>query len=167
MLSHTGTILSHCVKAYTGDTYSHVSISLDKSLEHMYSFGRTNPYNPFWGSFVQESPNYGTFKRFKNTKVSLYSLDVTDTEYNNIKKVIKDFEKNKEDYRFNTIGLFAVMLHVNVKRKNHYYCAEFVKYVLDNSNVKTDLPDLVKPEDFKNIKGIECIYTGQLRDYKA
>ena len=80
VLSFTGTILSRIVKLYTRKEYSHVSISLDKDLKHMYSFGRLNPYNPFWGGFVQESPNYGTFKRFKNSKIKIYSMEVSDEE---------------------------------------------------------------------------------------
>ena len=64
VLTYTGTVLSRFVKLFTKGEYSHVSISLDENLEEMYSFGRINPYIPFWGGFVQESPHYGTFKRF-------------------------------------------------------------------------------------------------------
>ena len=66
ILTHTGTTLSKIIKNYTKDEFSHVSISLDKDLNEMYSFGRLNPYNPFWGGFVHEGINFGTFKRFKN-----------------------------------------------------------------------------------------------------
>ena len=48
VLTHTGTALSTIIKYYTKDEFSHVSISLDEELEEMYSFGRLNPYNPFW-----------------------------------------------------------------------------------------------------------------------
>ena len=40
VLTYTGTFLSRIVNIYTGKKYSHVSISLDKNLEYMYSFGR-------------------------------------------------------------------------------------------------------------------------------
>ena len=50
----------------------------------MYSFGRLNAYNPFIGGFVHESPKYGTFKRFKNTKAKIYSIEVDDRVYNEI-----------------------------------------------------------------------------------
>ena len=54
VLSHTGTVLSRLIKTFTRAEYSHVSISLDKNLEKMYSFGRINPYNPFYAGFVHE-----------------------------------------------------------------------------------------------------------------
>lgn len=78
VLAHTGTTLATIIKYYTKDEFSHVSIALDDELEEMYSFGRLNPYNPFWGGFVHENIYKGTFKRFKNTKTEVYSLLVTD-----------------------------------------------------------------------------------------
>ena len=77
ILTYTGTILSQIVKVYTRREFSHVSISLDENLTKMYSFGRLNPYNPFSGGFVHERINQGTFKRFKNTKTKIYSLEVS------------------------------------------------------------------------------------------
>lgn len=63
ILTHTGTMLSNIIKKYTKDEFSHVSIALDKELNRMYSFGRLNPYNAFYGGFVHEYINEGTFKR--------------------------------------------------------------------------------------------------------
>ena len=85
VLTYTGTILSKAVKVYTRKKYSHISIALDKELKEMYSFGRLNPYNPFIGGFVHESINSGTFKRFKNTTTRIYSLNVSDKQYEKIK----------------------------------------------------------------------------------
>ena len=48
VLTHSGTALSKIIKGFTKDEFSHVSISLDKELNEMYSFGRLNPYNPFY-----------------------------------------------------------------------------------------------------------------------
>lgn len=166
VLSYTGTILSRCVKLYTHKKYTHVSISLDENLDHMYSFGRLNAYNPFIGGFIQESPNYGTFKRFKKTKSIIYSLEVSDKQYNNIKKEIDKFIDTDEKYYFNMWGIIVVMFNKNPTRKNHFYCAEFVKYILDNAGVGVNLPEIVKPEDFNHIEGLTVIYEGLLRDYK-
>lgn len=165
VLTYTGTILSKIVKIYTRKEFSHVSISLDEDLEHMYSFGRINAYNPFWGGFVQESVDTGTFKRFKNTKTRIYSLQVDDEQYDKVVQVINDIKNKKSEYNFNILGLIGVVLHYKVKREKHFYCAEFVKYVLEKSNVVYDLPELVKPEDFKEIDNLEVVYTGMLKEY--
>ena len=99
ILTHTGTTLSKIIKSFTKDEFSHVSISLDINLEKMYSFGRTNPYNPFWGGFVHESVNSGTFKRFKRTKALIYSLEVTDKQYEVIDRLINHMKSYKKIYR--------------------------------------------------------------------
>ena len=57
------------------------------------------------------------------------------------------------------------MLHYKVKREKYFYCAEFVKYVLEQSQIVCDLPDIVKPEDFKEINNLNVVYTGSLREY--
>lgn len=165
VLSYTGTLLSKLIKIYTRKEYSHVSISLDEQLNSMYSFGRINPYVPFIGGFVQESPNYGTFKRFKNAKTKIYSMEVTDEEYEMIKETIDSFRANKKNYKYNVMGLIAVMAHCHLKRENFFYCAEFVKHVFDSSGVELDLPEVVKPDDFQNINDLRVIYTGKMKEY--
>lgn len=166
VLTHTGTVLSRIIKDYTQDEFSHVSISLDKELKEMYSFGRLNPYNPFWGGFVHEGINFGTFKRFGNTVCKIYSLYVTDEQYNNAKGIIEYIKSSKQLQGFNIIGLLAVGFHKKITFENSFYCAEFVKYVLDKSGIENNLPELIKPEDFKNIRGLNEIYSGRLRKYQ-
>ena len=168
VLTHTGTVLSRIIKYYTKDEFSHVSIALDPDLKEMYSFGRLNPYNPFWGSFVHEEINKGTFKRFKRTNTEVYSLFVTDEKYEKARKIITYFNDNKEKYKFNILGLICVSIHKKIKRKNSFYCAEFVKHVLKASGVSevNDLPQIIRPEDFKQIQGLRLEYEGLLRKYK-
>lgn len=165
VLTYSGTILSKLIKIYTQKEYSHVSISLDEDLRHMYSFGRLNPYVPFFAGFVQESPKFGTFKRFNKTKTKIYSLEVDERQYEKITRIIRKFDLEKEKYSFNIIGLLAVALNLKIKRERSFYCAEFVKYVLDNSNLQIDLPEIIKPDDFACIEGSHEVYTGKLTDY--
>ena len=167
VLTHTGTWLSNRIKEYTKNEYSHVSISLDKELNKMYSFGRKNAYNPFWGGFIQEYSYKGTFKRFYDTKCIIYSYKVTNESYNLLNENIKKMYKKRKKYKFNFWGLCAVVFNKKINRKNTFYCAEFVKYILQESNIKVSLPEIVKPEDFQKIDGIKEIYKGYLRDYKT
>ena len=144
VLTHTGTLLSRIIKCHTKDEFSHCSISLDIQLNNMYSFGRLNPYNAFWGGFVHEYINKGTFKRFYKTVAKIYVLRVSDEQYEKVKNIIMKIQANKEKYSF--------------------YCAEFVKYIIEHAGVETGLPEVVKPEDFKYMKGLKEVYSGLLRD---
>lgn len=166
ILTHTGTVLSRIIKKYTKDEFSHVSIALDKELNRMYSFGRLNPYNAFYGGFVHEYINEGTFKRFYKTRAKIYSLEISDEQYKEISKNIIKFEQSKDKYKFNTVGLFAVGIHKRIQKENRFYCAEFVKYILEKSGVDTKLPEIIKPEDFKKLEGLKEIYSGLLRQYQ-
>lgn len=166
VLTHTGTLLSKVIKMYTKDEFSHVSIALDIELKQMYSFGRVNPYNPIIGGFVHEYINKGTFKRFFKTKASIYSLEITNEQYQDIRNIIREFVNNKEKYKFNILGLFAAGFHKKISSEKSFYCAEFVKYVMDKAQIKIKLPETVKPDDFKKIENLEKLYSGLLRKYR-
>lgn len=166
VLTYTGTIVSKIVKFYTRKEFSHVSIALDSELEEMYSFGRLNPYNPFSGGFVREGIDVGTFKRFKNTKSAIYSLSLSEEQYDKIKKLIQKMSKKNKLYKFNKLGLLAVAVHYKYTKENYFYCAEFVKYLLEQAGIDMDIPEIVKPMDFKELDNLHLEYEGILKDYK-
>ncbi len=167
VLTHTGTIISKVVRFWTKDEFSHVSISLDEDLEQMYSFGRLKPYNPILAGLVHEKQNEGTFKRFFNTKACIYSIEVEDYQYIQLKETIYMMYLNKKQYKFNILGLLAIGFKKEIKMQNYFYCAEFVKYVLEKSGINLELPEkLIKPEDFKKIENKELEYYGLFRKFK-
>ena len=119
------------------------------------------------GGFVHEAIDGGTFKRFYKTKAKVYALEVTDAQYETIQNNIKQIQAQKESYAFNRLGLFAVGLHRKIQKEHAFYCAEFVKYILEKAGLEVNLPELIKPEDFKKIRGLHEIYAGVLRKYSS
>lgn len=166
VLTHTGTTLSSIIKYYTKEKYSHVSIALDPELKELYSFGRLNPYNPYKAGFIHEELNKGTFARFRNTVGAVYSLEVTDEQYEEISSLIEQMKENKEKYKFNIIGLFLVSINKKYEREDKFYCAEFVKYVLETSLDRKLLPEIVKPMDFLELGNMHLIYEGLFKKYE-
>ncbi len=167
ILTYTGTILSKIIHIYTKEEYTHSSISLDRELTRMYSFGRYNAYNPFWGGFIRERINERTFKRFYNTKTVIYSLEITDEQYERIESEIRAFILEKDLYRFNLLGLIAKAFNLRLRRRYRFYCSEFVKYLLDKAKIENNLPDVVEPEDFKKLPCLNLVYQGKLRNYSV
>ena len=165
VLTYTGTVLSKLIRISTKAEYSHVSLSLDKKLNKMYSFGRLNPYNPFIGGFVHEGINIGTFKRFKKTKTEIYSIEITNKQYNKIKQIIKDINKNKKSYKFNRLGLALALINYRYERKNKFYCAQFVRYLIDSANIDASFSNAVRPMDFKKYNNFNLLYKGILKNY--
>lgn len=167
ILAHTGTLLSRLIKIRTGEEYTHSSIALNDSLKVMYSFGRLNPYNPFIGGFVEEGADFGTYKRFYNTEISVYEVNVTDEQYELISNEIKIISLNRKKFKFNLKGLFLAGFNMKTKGNNTYYCAEFVKHILEVGKVDiSNIPEVIKPEHFKMIKDGNLVYKGLLSMYK-
>lgn len=80
LLTNTGTFLTRVIKSYTRAPYNHASISFDRELSELYSFGRKTPSNPLDGGFVKEDIKTGTYSRFPNTTCVIYELQVTNRE---------------------------------------------------------------------------------------
>lgn len=167
VLTYTGTVLSKLIKLYTRNEFCHSSIALDESLQEMYSFGRLNPYNPFIGGFTKEGISFGTFKRFKNTNAAVYSLKVTNKKFNKLKNTLKKMKHQKKEYQYNFLGLVACALNIRLKRDKHFYCSEFMKYLLEGANISQlgVLPNITRPEDLKKIKNLHLEYKGKLQNY--
>lgn len=167
VVSQTGTILSRIIKAITRDEYNHASIALDASLEEMYSFGRMHPYNPVWGGFVKESPDKGTFKRFRKTRMKLIKVEVSAEKYEEVKHILKNMYQHRRRYHYNYIGLATAFFKISYKIENCYYCSEFVKEVLIQSHIaeESDFSEVVKPIDFTSIENGTEVYEGYLRQY--
>lgn len=167
ILTDAGTILGKIIKLKTGRKYTHVSISLDENLNEMYSFSRIKPYNCFIGGFVHERPNCVSYKRFKKTEALIKYMEITDYQYEKLKEQIVLFKRNKKIYKFNVLGLAYILFNKKIHRKNHFYCAEFLKHVLQNANIRVNLPEMPRPENFEDLKYAKPIYRGLLNNYRA
>src|SRR5699024_6334381 len=122
LLTHSGSLLSRWINKYTKEPYTHVSIALDINLKELYSFGRIYPSNPLIGGFVKEDIKNGTYARFPNTMCALYSLKIDDIQYNKLRKELHRFKINSDNYAYNLMGLFGVMLNYPLEREGHYFC---------------------------------------------
>lgn len=154
IVSQTGTVLSRLLKAVTGASYNHVSISLDKTLTTMYSFGRISPYNPVWGGFVMESPQTGTFKRFAKTEAVVLGLYVSEEQYKSVFRVLEAMYRCKQSYHYNYLGLFLAAFHIRYRRKGRYYCSEFVRDFLISSQIVDagQFARITQPFEFMHLK---------------
>lgn len=169
LLTRTGTKFSTIIHRVTKYEYTHASIALDKELNQLYSFGRKSMILPFIAGFVREDVNSGVFEKYSDTKCILYELDVSPDTYEQIKNIINKFEKNKNIYRYNFLGLLLIFFNIPYKRERHFLCSQFVAYVLDKSGaVELDKEfTTVKPRDFMKIVEKRLIYNGVLRHYET
>lgn len=168
ILMHTNTLPSKFVKAFTQYAYSHVAISLTKDCYTTYSFGRRGVYNLLNGGFAVQNKDGKFFKRFNKTICKIYELEITDEQYEAIKREIKRIEKNRNIYKYDFLGAFLRWLNKPVTFENKFVCSHFVAYILEKSQTCNfgKATCLVLPQDFTKIDGIKEIYNGVYLLYK-
>lgn len=166
VLSQTGTVLSRLLHTITKKEFNHSSISLNPELTRMYSFGRRNAYNPFWAGYVKESPYFGTFKRFPKTNIAVIELQVSAQTYESVAAYLEDLYPRHNQLRYDILGLLAAAFGIHLKRKNYYYCSDFVKEVLVANEIDgaRELGEIVHPVDFLGLPNAKVIYRGRLCD---
>jgi hypothetical protein len=165
VFSKTGTWLSRTLNIFSETKYVHASLSFEDSFTKMYSFGRTNPDNPFSGGFVEENLYDGVFKKFPKSECLIYKIRVTEEQYYDLQQAVQDFLKDKDKYRYNFLGLFAIPLNKTIKRKHHYFCSQFVSEVLIKGSIyqSNKAPELTVPYDLLSIQNKDIIYEGLAR----
>ncbi|SES31378.1 hypothetical protein [Psychrobacillus sp. OK032] len=164
LLTDTGTILTRMIKSYTKKPYNHASIAFDAELMEIYSFGRKVENNPFMGGFVREDIHSILFNQ---ADCAIYSLIITNDEFQSMYQYIQEIAAQKDYYRYNFIGLFGVPFKKPIKRKNAFFCSQFVASVLKESKIigfEKDL-SLVEPSDLPHSANFQLIFEGRLKDY--
>jgi len=77
--------------------------------------------------------------------------------------------ENADCYRYNVLGLILCRMNIAYDRKRRYFCSEFVSEVLEKSNAieLPKHPSLMRPADYTNIDGINCLFDGKLHELKS
>ena len=162
VLSDTGTWFSKIIGMYTGKNKNHTSIAFDEELTEMYSFGRKQRYNPISGGFVEEDPRTGLFQ---NANCSIFQYKVSLMEYNRMRERVMAFKTEQEHYKYNLLGLFGIVLQLNIQREYAFFCSEFVATILKESSIEIDRPSFVQPHHFAEYPSMQLIYDGRMSHF--
>lgn len=164
IFTKTGTWLSKLIYLFARIKYAHSSISFDNSFTKMYSFGRTNPEDPFSGGFVVENLYEGVYRKYSECECMIYRVRITEKQYCMLEKQIDHFLKEQKKYKYNFLGLLGVLLKRPIKRENRYFCSQFVSEILMNSHVFKcrKVPELICTNELLMIENKEMIYEGFL-----
>jgi len=162
VFTKTGTWLSRVIATFSDMKYVHASISFDDSFTKMYSFGRTNPDNPFSGGFVEEDLKGGVYQKYTEARCLIYKVKVTKLQYDSLKAELAKFQNEADKYHYNLIGLVGAKFGIPLKRKHHYFCSQFVSELLINSKIY-DIdkePEIISPSDLYSVSNMELLYEG-------
>lgn len=152
ILTYTGSFVSRTVKLFTGDEYTHASISFDSSLTTMYTFGRARDESITDGMFKIEDISSPYYQERKNpVPYGVFCVPVTPAEKKNMEKKIAYFAKNKSKFQFDFFGLILNGLGIPNNPKNRYFCSRFVAEILNAGDPNHPLvkePSLQHPQTF-------------------
>ncbi|GAF66760.1 hypothetical protein BTS2_3664 [Bacillus sp. TS-2] len=164
LLSDTGTLFAKLIRFYTRKPLNHVSISFDKELNEVYSFGRKRPHNPFLGGFVNEDMNSFIFQR---ANCEVYRCEISEEDYLNMKRKVMEIALEQEKYKYNILGMVALMLRLDYDRKYAFFCSQFVATVLKECQVPivSKSPNLIQPYHFSTSHYLEKVYAGKVGYY--
>lgn len=168
VLTQTRTYPARAIRLYTHEPYAHASIAFDEDLDEMYSFARRGVFNPFNAGFIREHIDKGVFGRCSSTECCIYKLQITKEQYNDLRAEIEVFNKNKNSYSYNYLGLLGAAFNIPIRSKQRYFCSQFVAYVLEQSGIYVFNKNyaLVKPRDIRVNSNLETVYQGRLSEYR-
>lgn len=168
MFSHSGTIPSKIIRKMTGFEYSHVSLSLDSNLKSLYSFARRYIYNPFNSGFVEEKFDKGIFGIKHNITCKVYKLEITEEEYWKLKANLNYFVTRQCYLKYNFFGLLSPIIGIPIKRKDCYFCSQFVGDILGNSGIiqLNKDPIFITPKELASKIKAPTFYEGNMDTLK-
>ena len=164
LLTDTGSLLSQTIKRFTQQKYNHCSLAFDLELKQTYSFGRKQPWNPINGGFVQEDVHSDFFL---TSDCTVFSLTVTEEQRDKMLAFIEKTERQKQEMKYNFLGLVAANFEIEWQREYHYFCSEFVATALVAGGAYSpDKPlSFVAPYDLVNNLPLELVFEGTLYEY--
>ncbi len=165
-MAQTGTRPARFFRFMTKKPFNHVSLSADESLSEMYSFCRTYRRFPLPATFNKETVGQGTLGCYGTIPCEIYKIQVTHEQKAEYERIIRHFSDNRNVYSYNILGLLAVYLDIEWKRKKNFLCSQFVAYTMDKIGIQLEKPFcLYKPDDFRSFPGATLVYSGELNSF--
>ena len=166
LLTRTGTVPAKIIHLFKGGTFTHTSLSLLPSTDHLYSYARRKINNPLKAGLITENIHTEVFAKYPDCHCALFALNVSDEAYDNMNNKIEYFFDNYKKAKYNFFGMIPLALGIKIRRRLKLTCSQFVAIVLDSSK-EIELPKdpyLMLPNDFPHINGIRLVYEGKLKD---
>ena len=144
------------IEAMTGSYYTHTSIGLEEDMNTFYSFG--------FKGFVAEKITQRVRPDKTPFPCQLYELEVPSGVYASIKDIIARFQARSEELHYSHFGVVMCLLRIPFRRKNHYFCSQFVAEVLKKSEATRlrKYTSLYVAQDFKRLPGMKLAFHGNL-----
>lgn len=165
VLSMSGTKFSRFLRFFSKLEFTHASLSFEKDLSTLYSFGRKKVRMPWIAGFTIEHPNTGIFGLY-DADCEVLELKLSEKDYNSLKCYVDKVLENGDFYRYNFKGLIYTYFNRPQSLNRRFTCTQFVATALNKGgNIKFDKDvSLVLPIDYYSLP-CKSIYKGKLKKY--
>ena len=158
------------IKKFTKSSYSHIGISLDSSLDTIYTFNYLNNYEKTSG-FGTESLKFWINKD-KESLLGVAVIFVDNESYKKLKRNLNWFIDNQSNTKYNFKNLFNIIINKAEDFNNQlsFVCSQFIDVILNMTNIHLidKSSNLVVPGDFykltRNPK-VFLLYEGKTKNY--
>lgn len=169
LVSNNGAF-SKLIKKFTSTDYSHATISMDASMNNMYSFSDI-PFNKgmIASGFVRESIYSPTFKHVKY--FSIYVIFFSDEEYKLLKEKISWFIENFYKYKYSYSGLISYLLKksdsngMSEKERRKFFCSNFVAWIINSCKSGTFYDIMLNPQELSYNNKLHFVQTSTIEEY--
>lgn len=148
---------SRAIQLWTRFPYTHASLGLEEDLNTFYSF-------VYKGFIVESIPRYNKPGRTP-FPCALYCLDVPESIYHETKQTLQSFCRNRASMHYSRLGVvMGLVLRIPFRKKNHYFCSQFVAEVLNHCRAMRLKKDstLYLPKDFSRSQELNLVFRGDL-----
>ena len=160
--------IGNIARRFTHYDYTHIAVSLDRSLSEFVSYSRRYHSFPFDAGFTREYRDYYAFGKYNDVKVKVFRLSVTDRSYSKILSFIRYCENDKAQL-FNLFSMVTMpVLHgFRICKANN--CMSFTAKIIELSGpVKMDRPYYkYSIEDMDKLLEGHLFFEGRLKRRKS
>lgn len=167
ILSATPTKIGKAIRAFTGSSYNHASISLTKDLSEMYSFARYRAHNALVGGFIQEFPQRLTLGKQTEVQIKVFEIPLADSQYRNIREFIYGIRDDEDQCLYNSLAILGRPFGRGYNTYKAYVCTDFVVKALMHGeiNLVESVLAPMTPGEIEKLLDSYLFYNGSLQDY--
>ena len=165
-LVRTDSFFSRVIALFTKTNFTHASIGFDAECRSLYSFARKQTHHAIPAGFVKESRDTGLLSLSPNAPCAVFSLNVTEQAYEDIRAELETMYAEKDKFGYNYLGPFCCFFGIPMKIRDHYFCSQFVADILERHHAVqlTKPASLYHPRDIEKLDGLHLIYKGKLSE---
>lgn len=165
-LVDTPGIFAYLIRKFIGQKYIHVVLSMDASLEEAYSFGRRNPFVPFFAGFEREEKER-IARAFPTAEYMVCELECNPEQKKEIRTRLREDYGRRRHYHYAVLGLPFVLWGIPFYQRNHFTCSSYIARLLHENGITVSEKhfSLVTPKDFYVYPDKREVFEGRLTEF--